>query len=559
MLEALRLGAQRIRFSRSVFALGCLLPAGLLAASLFCLLYFSIELDAGLWAHLWQHRLLQVAWDSLFLLFSVSLCSLVLGLSFAYLVVFVSFPGRMLFEKLLALPLAVPSYVFAFVWIGLLDFAGPVQSLIREGLGWSEFDLSVRNRFGISAVLSLSLYPYVYLLAREAFSSQGPRMSEVARSLGVRSKSMFFRLHVAFARPWIVAGLTLVALECLSDFGAVMAFNYETWTVLIYRTWFDHFSLSTAAQLCLIQLGAIFLLLILLQVSRGQDRYESTVNDDKRAYHRSEGNNWWITIILSGFLLIVLGLPMFQLIVWSFQIEAWHQQWAQLAVLLRNTFLLAFAAGVLVVLVSALAAAAERFFPRRPLFVIANRISLLGYAFPGTVLAVAFVVGLTLVFGPLSQIAGLSLTALVVALAVRYFSVGFRSLRSAYERLPKRLDEASESLGCRGWQLFQRLHFPLIQPAALSAFFLVFMDVAKEMPLQVMIRPFGWQTLSTQIFQYTVEGEWQRAAAPSLILVFLSVGLGFLLKPSIDWSRRTLNFFRNREIHALPQRKKSIG
>lgn len=538
------------RVSRLALSIFSSLPALALALCFVALISFAFELDITLWHHLVDFLLWRVFLNTLGLLVGVSLISLVLGIVFAYLVVFVDFPGRRYFNQLLALPLAMPAYVLAFVWIGLLDFSGPVQTYFREAFGFESSLFSIRNGAGAAFVLGLSLYPYIYFLAREAFLSQGQKVIEVAQSLGLKNRAVFFKVTLPFARPWILAGVSLVGLECLADFGVSMAFNYETWTVLTYRTWFDHFSLSTAAQLCLIQLSGIFVFLVLINRIRKKGSYVSLSN--KLLVSRSTKHSaraWVISLLLGLFLFMLIGLPMLQLVLWSVSANSVGKTLHYF----QNTLGLGVLAGCFVIMFSLLSSAVQRFATRAKLLTRLNQFALLGYAFPGTVMAISFIVGLSILLGSFSQSVWLSFIAMLFALVVRYFSVGFRSIESAYERIDSHLDEACQSLGQNKMGVFSKIHLPLLKPACFSAFFLVFMDTAKEMPIQVMMRPFGWDSLSTKIFQYTAEGQWEEASAPALALVSLSVLLGFLLKPSIDLSKRAWSLATNRKKYVIPK------
>lgn len=534
-------------------------PALLLLIAFASLALFSFSFDKELWTHVSQHLIQEAVSNTLFLLGGTLALSFLLGVSAAYAVVFLEFPWRRIIEKLLALPLAMPGYVLAFIWIGSLDYAGPFQTFLRENLGLHQFDLSVRNPLGVIVVMAISLYPYVYFLAKEAFRSQSHRITEAAQSLGLSKKEIFFRVTLPYSRPWILAGLSLVALECLADFGVSMAFNFQTWTVLIYRTWFDHFSLSTSAQLCLLQLISIFLLLMFVQRIRKKGHYVSLARFDLKEKTSFTMREKFVSAAFIIFLFLVLGLPLWQLTQWT--LIAWRLDLIGVMEIERviwQTFGIAFLTSSLILGFSLFSASYSRFF-RSPLLIKRLQpLSLFGYAVPGTVLAVAFLVSLTWLMGPLAQWPLLSLSVMSIVLMVRYYSVSFRPIESAYERISPQLDEASVALGVKGQSLFQRIHWPLLSPASASAFLLVFMDIAKEMPIQVMLRPFGWDSLSIKIFHYTAEGQWEAAAVPALFLVLLSFAISILLKPSIELTRKVWRRLVTRErLYAVVESRES--
>jgi iron(III) transport system permease protein len=485
--------------------------------------------DPAIWAHLSEYVLPGLLVNTFWLVLGVGLGVTVLGVSLAWLTAVCEFPGRGVFSWALLLPLALPAYVSAFVAIGLLDFTGPLSTWLREAHGvlWIP---PIRSRGGVIAVMSLALYPYVYLLARGAFLGQGRHALEAAQSLGMSRRRAFFVVALPMARPWIAAGLMLALMETLADFGTVAVFNYDTFTTAIYKAWFSMFSLPTASQLASILIALVFVAVLIEQASRARLRYASGRIGAKQPRIVLRG---WARWSAFGFASAVFGLafvvPMTQLAVWSWDaIETdldaryWGFVW--------HSLLLSGLAALIVCTLAALLAYAARARPGRRMTLV-QRSAVIGYALPGAVLAVGFFIPLAWLDNRLiDALAGLrgadagpilsgTLLAMLLAYAARFMAVGFGPIESGLHRISRAMEEASRSLGITGPRLFARVHLPMLRGSLFTAVALVFVDTMKEMPITLMTRPFGWDTLAVRVFEMTSEGEWERAALPSLALV----------------------------------------
>ena len=513
------------------------LPAVALAAlvilPLSVLLLSWQEVDGAIWAHLWQTQLPRLLGNTFKLVSGVAIGVLLLGVSLAWLTALCEFPGRRWLDWALMLPFAIPAYVLAFVFIGLLDFAGPLQTLLRGYFGADLRLPPVRSSGGVIVVLVLVFYPYVYLLARAAFIAQGKGLMEAARVLGLSPWQAFWRVALPMARPAIGAGLALALMETLADFGAVSAFNFDTFTTAIYKTWYSLFSLSSAAQLASLLLLFVALVLYGERKARGaqrpmQERARSRALYQLKGWQALAAASWCGLVFACAFV-----IPVLQLLVWFWQRARFDLDQRYLELIVHTLYLGALAAAVTVVLALWLAFARRQLPSRRmrALVGIAN----LGYALPGSMLAVSImlafsyldnqlVIPLQQAFGGAGQplLAG-SLTAMLLAYLVRFMAVAYSPLESSLARIRPALPEASRSLGVSGRPLLRRLYLPLLLPGTLSAALLVFVDVLKEMPATLLMRPFGWDTLAVRVFELTSEGEWARAALPALTLV--AVGL----------------------------------
>jgi iron(III) transport system permease protein len=405
----------------------------------------------------------------------------------------------------------------------------------------------IRSRGGVILVMTLTLYPYVYLLARNAFLTQGRRALEVAQSLGDNRWRGFFRLALPMARPWIAGGVTLALMETLADFGAVSIFNYDTFATTIYKAWFGLFSISAASQLASLLILFVFILLLMEQYATSRTRYTQTERSG------SSGDRIILSPIKRGFAfafcLLVLSvaflLPITQLFFWSRNILYSDLNSHYFDLLGHSLFLASTAAVITVGTVLILVYTNRR---HNTLIVhIMIRVATLGYALPGSVLAVGVFIPLAWLDTQLIQLFALdlflqgTLLAMFSAYLVRFLAVAHHPIQSAIQRISPNIDESAKNLGCKGWTMLKQIHLPIMQGGLMTAVVLVFVDVMKEMPITLMTRPFGWDTLSIRIYEMTSEGEWERAALPAVALVLAGLIPVIMLTRNRSWesSRET--------------------
>lgn len=486
------------------------------------------------WQHLWTYILPEILVNTIFLLLGVSLLSAALGVGLAWLCSQHEFFGAAFLRRALIFPFAVPAYVSAFVYVGLFDFAGPVRRFLRDTFIGDAWFPEVRTLGGAIVLLSLALYPYVYVLAYDAFSSQGRNLREAARSLGASPRQVFLSLALPFARPWIAGGLCLVLLEVLNDFGAVTVIGISTFTTAIYKVWYGFFSVETAAQLSTFLILIAFGIYTWEQISRQRREYSSQA--PHKGQYRIRLNAKKQVLAFGAGLIVFLfafALPLAQLLFWA---AAHYQEFGSDDILhgIGRTALLGSLVGISASVLSTVIVLSKRFFPI-PKLKATYRLAQLGYGIPGSVLAIGVFLPLVKVDHWLSDTiervfhvpTGLLLTGtvvtMVIALSIRFLAVSSSSLNSGLERISWRLDEAASIFGVSGLRQFFLIHWPLMRASFLSAFLLVFVDVVKEMPLTLMTRPFGWDTLSVRIYSLITEGEWERAAVPAVFLVLVGI------------------------------------
>ena len=489
--------------------------AALVAVPVATVLSHWLAPEPEIWAHLSEHVLPGLLANTAWLVAGVTLLAGGLGVSLAWLTATCRFPGSRAFRWGLMLPLAMPAYVLAFVQVGLFDFTGPVQTLLRDWFGAGLRVPPVRSVGGAVLVLSLATYPYVYLLARNAFDRQGQRGLEVAQSLGLGPWRAFWQVSLPMARPWIASGLLLALMETLADFGAVYILGVDTFTTAIYKSWFSLFSLPAANQLATLLVLLAVMLMLGERAQRGERRYS-----DRHAglQSRPRALRGWPALAATTYCCAVLGLafvvPVLQLLGWAAGVLDSELDLRYFQYFARSLLLASLAALLVVTLGFVIAYGERRLADRaaRWTTIVASA----GYAIPGVVLAVG-------IYQPLQHFGGGLLAGTVavmlLALAARFMAVALAPIGSGLQRLSPQLEQSARTLGAAGAGLVRRVHLPLLAGSLATAGLLVFVDVMKEMPITLMTRPFGWDTLSVRLFELTSEGEWKRAALPALTLV----------------------------------------
>ncbi len=485
-----------------------------------------------IWQHLAETVLSTYILNSLILATGTGLLSLLLGGSLAWLVARYQFCGKAWLSWALVLPLAMPAYIVAYSYAGLLDAAGPVQSQLRALTGWGYHDYwfpQIRSLGGAILILSLVLYPYVYLLARQAFSQQNPAWREAALSLS--SQGYLWRVALPLARPALLGGTALVMMEAFADYGTVAYFGIPVLTTGIFRIWFGMGDVAAAAQLsallCAIAMGLVALELMNRRQLRFFDR---SAGSRRIAPQPLKG---WRNYLAMSFAVVVLAggflVPAAALLIWSLtDLSVWTQ--LDFAQLLRNSLGLAALSAFFVVATALILVYGLRQRLAAPVQVLI-RGSGFGYAIPGTVIAIG-------VLWPLSQLdhffdlwaeqwfgirLGLVFTgtvaALILAYLVRFIAVAMQPLEAAFSQIPPSMDQAARSLGCSRWQVLWRVHRPLLTGPVWIALLLVFVDVLKELPATLLLRPFNFDTLAVRTFELASDEQLAAAAVPALTIV----------------------------------------
>lgn len=489
------------------------------------------DINAEIWTFLLEYQLAELVKNTLILLVTTAIGVTVLGVSTAWLTAMYRFPGSRWFFWALMLPLTVPAYVLAFVQVGMFDYTGAISTFLREQYGFRQGLPDTRNIWGLSAVMVLTFYPYVYLLARNAFLSMGQRALEVGASMRLSPVQSVIKVALPMARPWIFGGLLLAMMEVLADFGAVSTFGVETFSTAIYQAWFGMYSIETAKQLASLLILFVFGLITIEQINRGGRRFASH-KTAANSPQRLRGMPKWLAVgYCAVILLLGFILPVLQLIIWAvehWQIESLARFWSPMWHSLLGGLL---GAGV-TALVALLLVLAKRHDGSR-FAKIATRIATLGYAIPGSVLAIGIFVPVAsldnwlLTWLPVdSTTTGIlkgTLLVMLVAYAIRFLALAVSSIDAGFERIRPSLTEAALTLGVHGWRLIYRVYLPLIKGSLGVAWLMVFVDIMKEMPITLMTRPSGWDTLAVRIYAYTMEGQFEEAALPALAIVLVGL------------------------------------
>ncbi len=484
------------------------------------------------WAHLLRTQMVELFVNTVVLLLAVGVGVLGLGTFLAWLVVTYQFPGRAILEWALVLPLAVPAYVIGFVFLGLLDYAGPVQTVLRELFGPRLSLPELRSGWGVALMMTLVFYPYVYTLARTAFLEQTSATLESARSLGRTGFEAFLGVTLPMARPSLVTGVSLALMEALADFGTVATFGYRTFTEAIYRVWHGMFDRLAATQLAAVLLAFAFGLVLLERALRGRARFTQVGNRGVRSAPipltgvRAAAATGACVIVFA----LAFAMPVAQLLVWAAQTLGRAGVPPDFVTQLENSLWLAGVAAAVTCAVAIVLAYATRLHPSRGV-TFSARFAAMGYALPGAVIAVGVLLPLAWIDHVIADTlrerlgidVGLTLTgsavALVFAYLVRFLAISFNTVESSLTRVPKNLDEAARSLGVSTARTLLSVHLPLVRGGLLAALALVFVDVMKEMPATLLLRPFGLNTLAVGVWQLTAESRWEEAAVSALALV----------------------------------------
>lgn len=507
----------------------------LIASPVLCVLS-SIFSDASA---VWQHLAATVLWDyianSLLLALGVGIGVLLIGTGTAWLVTMCRFPGSRWFEWGLLMPLAAPAYILAYVYTDLLDYYGPVQTGLRTFFGWESvrdyWFPEIRSLGGAIAMLVLVLYPYVYLLARVAFLEQSICTLEASRSLGCNPWRSFVKVALPLARPSIIAGLALALMEVLNDFGTVQFFGVSTFTTGIYRTWLGMGERVAAAQLAAFLMLFVLVLIALERFSRHQAKYYQCSNacPPLQCYTL---NGWRSVLAISAcFLPVFLGflLPvgfLVQMTLTNLHKTLKPQFWE----FASHSLILSALTAVLGVAIALIMAYGQRLQPSMSTN-FAVRIASMGYAIPGSVIAVGVLIPVGQLDNAIDDFmrstfnlsTGLLLSGtiavLIFAYLVRFLAVSFNTVESSLGKIKPSLDDASRSLGHSPSSTLIKVHAPLMSGGLLTAAMLVFVDVMKELPATLVIRPFNFDTLAVQAYNYASDERLVEASAPALAII----------------------------------------
>jgi len=529
------------------------LVAALVALPVLSVFYLALFPSENIWAHLAETVLPHYVSTTLQLLVGVGLLSAILGISTAALVSLCNFPGRRYFEWALLLPFAVPAYVIAYVYTDLLEFAGPVQGALRELFGWKTMRdywfPDIRTLGGAILMLSLVLYPYVYMLARASFLEQSNSLRDASRMLGCSAWKSFFRVTLPIARPAIAVGLSLVCMETLNDFGTVDFFAVKSLSAGIYDTWLNMNNLGGAAQIASMMMIFVVMLITLERIGRnrqkqyhGSDRFQALDTLELKGWHRWAAFATCAIPVLFGF-----ALPVY--ILAGYALDNIEQLWQQdFLTHAGHSFFLSTTAAVSTIVIALLLAYSKRLHKQRSLQHAVN-LSSLGYAMPGAVLAIGVMIPLAAFDNTLDSwlsnsfgiSTGLLLSgttfAIIFAYSVRFLAVSTGAVDSSLSKVTPSMDMAARSLGYTPLETLFKVHLPLIRGGILTAGLVVFVDCMKELPATLILRPFNYDTLATFVYQYASDEMLEECSLAALLIVVVGIVPVILLSRTITATR----------------------
>jgi iron(III) transport system permease protein len=510
-----------------------------------------LSLDIPLWQRLWNTILPRTLWNTLRLVVGVSLGTLVIGVGSAWLVTAYDFPGRGWFDRLLMLPLAIPGFIMGFVYVSMFEFAGPFQTVLRDQFGWSRGEYwfpNIASSGGLILVLTLVLYPYVYILARSAFREQAANTLEAANVLGYEGWQAFRRVALPLARPQIAVGVLLVIMETLTDYGTVSYFSYPTLSERIVVLWNSSFDSASATELASLMVVLALGLLLGERALRKQARFYQQGSYGRRmSRQKLAGSRGWLAAFIC---LLILGaaflLPLTQLAVWT----AGEIRDPTVSILTepffkytQNTLLLGSLGALLTILVALVIAYSDRRDSiearNRPRWL--SRLISIGYAMPGAVIAVGVLTVVNPLDGAVTNFAenlgyrgaGYLLTGTIIALlygyTVRFMVLALDSISASVDKVRPTMEAAARTMGAGSGRIFRQIHIPLVRTGIGAGAILVFVDIMKELPITLLLRPFGMDTLAVRAHLLSIEGFHESAAIPALMILVVGLLPVFLL------------------------------
>lgn len=487
------------------------------------------------WQHIKDYLLIDIIKNTSVILIFTGIATTVIGTSLAWLITAYKFPLRDFFKWGLILPLAIPPFIGAYTYHGIVNYTGVIQTTLRNS-----FDVSVNQKYfnimsmeGTVFIFTLFLYPYVYVITKSFFENQSSAIVENARLLGANSFEIFFRVILPISRAAIIGGVTIVMLEVINDYGVVKYFGIQTFITAIFQTWFAMGDIDSAFKLAGTLMIVVIFILILEKIIRGRIRYSYSNSKVKPIEPQQlTGKKAWFAF---GYSLTIFGfgffIPFLQLIRWmSMTYERILS--AEFYTLVKNSFTVAIIAALSIVIVALIIANYSRIHqglvPK-----ILSKITVLGYSIPGAIIAVGVITIFLALDEKLSSIYAYfeseptlilrtSLVMLVSAYIIRFLAVGYNSIEAGFEKVGNSFTEASRTLGSSTYSTFFKVDIPMIKGAIFGGFILVFVDILKELPLTMLLQPFNFQTLATRAFRYANDEMVSEAASASLLIILIS-------------------------------------
>ncbi|WP_375752635.1 ABC transporter permease [Vibrio sp. HN007] len=510
----------------------------LLVLPILAIFYLSFGETDNLFAHLFDTVLPTYTYNTIALVIGVMVLALIFGVPSAWLMAMCRLPGEKILQWALVLPLAMPGYIVGYIYTDWFDFAGPIQLILRDITGWSAGEYwfpDLRTLPGATLILAMVFYPYVYLMARAAFMEQSVSLLHSARLLKCSPWESFKRISLPLARPSIAVGLSLVAMEALGDFGTVSYFAVNTLTTAVYDTWLGYSNLNAAAKISAIMLVVVVLLLSGERYSRRKQKlFQTSFSAREDIRYELTGVKKWLALTWCwGLVAAAFILPLMQLSYYAIEYfaQSWTAEFQQYAI---NSLKVSFAAAIIAVAIALAVNFANR-VEKSKLTLGFMRIASLGYAVPGTVLAIGVMapvltmdhwindVAKFMEWGRPGLILSGSMFAIIFAMVVRFSAVAIGSVESSMNKISPSMDMASRTMGCNASQMLKRVHLPLVRRGILVAGLLVFIESMKELNAALLLRPFNFETLATYVYNFASDEHLELAGLPAVLLILVGL------------------------------------
>lgn len=489
------------------------------------------------WAHITEYMLLDYALESLLLTGGTVVLASLAGIVLAWLTVAYDYPLRRFFSFVFLLPLAIPPYIAAYTYSSMLSYTGSVQTWFREmGVAVNQNYFDVMSMKGAIIIFSLFLFPYVYLMVRSFLEKHSASFVESARLLGRNPLSVFFRVALPLSTGAVVGGASLVAFEVLNDYGVSKHFGLQTFTAAIFKTWFGMYDIDSALRLAASLMALIIGIFVIERLLRRRKRYHIPANRSVPLTRRKlKGPVAWLAVIFSSFIaLLSFFIPVVQLLIWAWWTfeDVWNEKFVGM---LSNTLLVSCFTVVITMFFAVVASNVNRQW-RSPLSLTVGRLLSMGYSIPGAVLSIGVLavflsvdkrlagVYAALGLGHNKLVLSMSLVMVVFAYSIRFLAVGYNAMDSGFDRIGNKYSEASRTMGNGMTATFFKVDLPLVKGAVLAGGIMVFLEVVKELPLTLLLRPFNFDTLATKAYQYASDEQIHQAALPSLLIIALGIG-----------------------------------
>ena len=489
---------------------------------IFFLLAFLVEIDSS---YLSKNYLNKLFLNTVILSFGSAILSAIIAVPLAILVTFYKFPGHRFFSWSLSLSIAFPAYVYAFIYVGIFEYASPISEYLRN------FNITlpqIKNIYGASVIMSMALFPYIFLLTKAHLRSVGIKSFKAAKSLGNNNITAIRKVIIPSLWPTIIAGMALVVFETIADFGGVSTLRIETFTVGIYDAWFGYQSYFSATRLAGYLL--IFVFLIMFLAKYFGEKSSNLASKTAETFQRIETSpmvGLGVLLFCSFVFIIVFCLPTTQLIIWNLS-DSSSNILSNLQLLINSSIVGLLASVITVFFAIALALSYKHSnILKSPILISSS-----GYAIPGSVISAGLLVGVDYVFN--TSITFYGILGLIVCLSLRFMTPAFNYISASLSNISRSAENALTTQPKNSFKAFKLFYFPHMKPAIFLSLMLVFIESIKEQPATLLLRPIGFDTLSTKIYNFTSEGQWEMAAAPSLFLVSMSLIFIYLINKNID-------------------------